>query len=91
MDPGFFSPIRISVLKVRIRIRPCINLCDLNDGLDKVLEKPDKKTVLRVLVMKYNIFSTFTLVLGRFFFTDPDFFGLDPDFWPIRTRTRKKI
>ena len=44
MDPGFFfSPIRISVLKVRIRIRPCINLCDLNDGLDKVLEKPDKK------------------------------------------------
>ena len=40
--------------------------------------------------MKYNIFSTFTLVLGRFF-TDPDFFGLDPDFWPIRTRTPKKI
>ena len=39
---------------------------DLNDGFDKVLEKPDQKRQLRVLVMKYNIFSTFTLFLGRF-------------------------
>ena len=38
MDPGFL-PIRIRVLKVRIRIRPLINLWDLNDGFDKVLEK----------------------------------------------------
>ena len=36
-----FSPIRIRVLKVRIR--PFINLCDLNDGFDKVLEEPDQK------------------------------------------------
>ena len=33
--------IRIRVLKVRIR--PFINLCDLNDGFDKVLEVPDQK------------------------------------------------
>ena len=39
--------------------------------------------------MKYNIFSTLTPVLGRFF-TDPDFSGSDPDFWPIRIRTQKK-
>ena len=62
----FFSPIRIRALKVRIWIRPCINLCDLNDGFDKVFEKPDKK-VLGVLVMKYNIFSTFTLSRIRIF------------------------
>ena len=36
-----------------------------------------KKTVLRVLDMKYNFFSTFTPVLGRFFhgsgfLADPD-------------------
>ena len=37
-----FSPIRIRVLKVRIRIRPFINLCDLNDGFEKVLEEPDQ-------------------------------------------------
>ena len=53
-----YSPIRIRVLEVRIR--PFINLCDLNDGFDKVLEEPDqKKTVLEVLVMKYNIFLYF--------------------------------
>ena len=39
--------------------------------------------------MIYNIFSTLTQVLGRFF-TDPDFSGSDPDFWPIRIRTQKK-
>ena len=39
--------------------------------------------------MKYNIFSTLTPVLGRFF-TDPDFSGSDPDFWPIRIRTQEK-
>ena len=38
-----FLPIRIRVLKVRIRIRPLINLWDLNDGFDKVLEEPDQK------------------------------------------------
>ena len=46
MDPGFFSPIRIRMdlgLKVRIQIRPFINLCDLNDGFYKVLEQPDQK------------------------------------------------
>ena len=40
-----FSPIWIRVLKVRIRIRPLINLWDLNDGtgIDKVFEEPDQK------------------------------------------------
>ena len=38
--------------------------------------------------MKYNIFSTLTPVLGRFF-TDPEFPGTDPDIWPMRTQ--KKI
>ena len=33
---GFFSPIRIGVIKVRIR--PFINFCDIHDGFDKVLE-----------------------------------------------------
>ena len=37
-----FSPIRIRVLKVRIRSRPFINLWDLNDGYEKVLEEPDQ-------------------------------------------------
>ena len=44
MDPGFFAdpdPGFKSLLKVRIR--PFINLCDLNDGFDKVLEEPDQK------------------------------------------------
>ena len=36
-----YSPIRIRVLEVRIR--PFINLCDLNDGFDKVLEEPEQK------------------------------------------------
>ena len=36
-----FSPIRIRFLKVRIR--PLINLSDLNDDFDKVLEEPDQK------------------------------------------------
>ena len=37
---GFFA-VRIRVLKVRIR--PFINLSDLNDGFGKVLEEPDQK------------------------------------------------
>ena len=40
--------------------------------------------MLRVLDMKYNIFSILTQVLGRFFK------DRDPDFWPIRIRTQKK-
>ena len=51
------SSIRIRVWKVRIR--PNINSCDLTDGFDKVLDFGGtwpKKTVLRVLDMKYNIF-----------------------------------
>ena len=58
-----------------------------------------KKTVpvLIVLDMKYNIFSTFTLVLGRFF-PDPDFSrigsgfltDLDPDSEKSLIRTREK-
>ena len=45
--------------------------------------------------MIYNIFSTLTQVLGRFFlgsgfFSDPDFSGSDPDFWPIRIQIRTK-
>ena len=36
-----FSPIRIRILKVRIRL--FINLSDLNDGFDKVFEEPDQK------------------------------------------------
>ena len=52
---GFFPPIRIRVLKVRIR-----PLCDLNDGFDKVFGGAwPKKTVLRVLDIKYNIFFSF--------------------------------
>ena len=39
----FFSPIRIRVLKVWIRIHPLINSWDLNDGFDKFLEEPDQK------------------------------------------------
>ena len=27
---------------LKVRIHPFINLCDLNDGFDKVLEKPDQ-------------------------------------------------
>ena len=42
--------------------------------------------------MKYNIFSTFTLVLGPFFMDpDKDFSGSDPDFWPIRTQKKSLI
>ena len=42
--------------------------------------------------MKYNIFSTFTLDLGRFFMDpDKDFSGSDPDFWPIRTQKKSLI
>ena len=51
------SSIRIRVWKVRIR--PNINSCDLTDGFDKVLDFGGtwpKKTVLRVLDMKYSIF-----------------------------------
>ena len=33
--------------------------------------------------MKYKFFSTFTLVLGRFF--------TDPDFWPILTQKKSRI
>ena len=42
--------------------------------------------------MIYNNFfyCSVTQVLGRFF-TDPDFSGSDPDFWPSRIRTQKKI
>ena len=36
-----FSPIRIRVLKVCIRIRPFINLCDLNYGFWRSLTKKD--------------------------------------------------
>ena len=60
-----FSTIRIRVLKVRIR--PFINLCDPNEGFDKVLEEPDQKRqcrLLRVRDVKHNIFSTFTQVLA---------------------------
>ena len=47
-----------------------------------VLEEPDQKKT--VLDMKYNIFSTFTLVLGRFFHGSGFFrigsgFSADPD------------
>ena len=90
-----YSQIRIRVLKFRIRIRPFINLCDLNDRFDNVLEEPDQKRQCedwRVLDMKYNIFYTFTLVLWRFFHsTDPDFSRSVPDFWLIRIRTKKKV
>ena len=41
MDPGFFADPNLG-LKVPFRICPFINLCDLNDGFDKVLEKPDQ-------------------------------------------------
>ena len=36
---------------------------------------------------------TLTLVLERFFFTDPypDFSGSGPDFWPIRTQKKRLI
>ena len=61
------SPIRIRVLKVRIRIPPCINFCDLNDGFDKVLEKPDQKRWCRVLVMKCNFFLYFYPSIRTFF------------------------
>ena len=39
--------------------------------------------------MKYNIFSTLTLVLGRFFM-DPDIFRIGSGFLPIRIRTQRK-
>ena len=42
MYPGFFADPDPS-FKVRIRIRPFIKLCVLNDGVDKVLEELDKK------------------------------------------------
>ena len=42
IDPGFFADPDPS-LKVRIRIHPFINLCDLNDSFDMVLEEPDQK------------------------------------------------
>ena len=51
---GVFSPIQIWVLKVRIR--PFINLCDLNDGFfNKFLKEPDQKGH----DMKYNFFFYF--------------------------------
>ena len=41
LDRSVFFLIWIRVLKVRIR--PFINLSDLNYGYDKVLEEPDQK------------------------------------------------
>ena len=71
--------IRIRVLKVRIR--PFINLCDLNDGFDKVLEdcltKKDGVKSARYEIKHF--FPTFTLIYDVFF-TDPDISGSDPDF-----------
>ena len=46
--------------------------------------------MLRVLDMKYNIFFYLSSNFRTFLFTDPDFFGSDPDFCPIRIRTQKK-
>ena len=40
MDPGFFADLDPGF---KSRIRPFINLCDLNDGFDKVLEEPEQK------------------------------------------------
>ena len=40
MDPGFFADPDPGF---KSRIRPFINLCDLNDGFDKVLEEPEQK------------------------------------------------
>ena len=40
--------------------------------------------------MKYNICSTLTSVLGRFFSRIRIFSGSDPDFWSIRILTQKK-
>ena len=62
-DPGFKSP-----------DPSIINLCDLNDGFDKVW--------FGVLYMKYNIFFYFYPSFRTFF--------TDPDFWPIRILTKKK-
>ena len=85
---GFFKvPIRISgfmhVRMDRIKIIRIRDLWDLNDGFDKVLEEPDQDSV-NVKSARYEtyvtFFSTLTQVLRRFF-TDPDFSGLDPDFW----------
>ena len=46
----------------------------------------------RVQSDRYEIthfFAIFVLVFGRFF-TDPDFYGSDPDFRLIQIRTQKK-
>ena len=84
-----YSP--IWVLKVWIWIRPFKNLCDLNDGFDKVLKEPDQKRQCEECkIWSITFVSTSTLFLGRFF-TDPDFSGSDPDFWPIRTRKKSRI
>ena len=40
MDSGFFAD---PDLGLKVRIRPFINLCDLNDGFYKVVEEPDEK------------------------------------------------
>ena len=51
---------------------------------DQVLEELDQKG--SVEIAKYDIFKKFLVV----FFMDPDFYRLDPDFWPIRIRTQEK-
>ena len=59
MDPGFSADPDPGL---KVRIRPFINLCDLNDGCEKVLEEPDQKRqcfYLPVLDMKCNIFFYF--------------------------------
>ena len=41
---GFFAdPFAIRIWVLKVRIRPLINLLDLNDGFDKALEEPDQK------------------------------------------------
>ena len=42
--------------------------------------------------MKYKFFSLYLLTVFTYFFMDPDpnFFGSDPDFRPIRIRTQEK-
>ena len=60
MDPGFFADPDPG-LKVRIRIRPLINLWDLNDGFDKVLEEPDQKDSVKSAT--YEIYNFFLLLL----------------------------
>ena len=56
----------------------------------KLTKKESVKIARYEIPVPYKIFFYFNSSFRTVFFTDPDFCGSDPDFWPIRIRTQKE-